>query len=1271
MLITENQLDEWVRGNARDAQGLIVELVWRLVAASCPKPRERRFPLGDSIGQHGPDGILDVTLSFDPFVPEGRSYWEIGTGLNAEGKATSDYRGLTETVPKNMRGETTFIFVTPLSGRRDWEYTWKEDAQATWLERHRSRGEWKDVQIIDGTRLIDWIHQFPAVELWIVQKTSLLMAEHIETPEQHWSVIKSIGEPPPLVPDLFLQNRFDASEKLKNIFDGVSLQLKLSTHHPNQVVDYISAYFASLDNESRAEVAGKCLIVSTVDAWNRLCTQYRNLVLIADTALDLSGDVGTTLIQKARRNGHAIIFGGAHGGIPDPASVALTVPRIHQIQESLEKAGYNEERARTLAQKSGGNLGSLLRCIQNLSLMPEWAERTEAAELALVMVLGSWNEKLQADLSIVEEFVGKEYGEWINMIREIALHPATPLNQRDGNWKFVPRYEGWYALGFRLFDQHLDKLKILALSVLREKDPQFELPTGERYMANVHGKVLSHSRELRNGLAETLALLGSHPKALSSCSIGKPEATATLAVREILLEADWVLWGSLDNLLPLLAEASPREFLSAVELALRSDPCPFDELFAQEASGITGRTYLSGLLWALETLAWDADYLNRVAICLGELATHDPGGQWSNRPPNTLSTIFLPWLPQTCAPIPKRVTTVRTLLEEFPDVGWKLLISLLPEQHSVSSRTRKPAWRETIPDDWHDGATNYEYWEQISAYAELALNEATKDVDKLIEFTDHIRELPQPIREQLLDYLSSDHVLQLPEPDRLRIWNHLVNLATKHRRYSDAEWAMGTAQVEKIETVAKRLALTHPFYNHQRLFNEHDFSLYEEKGNYETQRNELAQRRLQAIQEVRDSGGIQSVIEFAQTVQSSWRVGFAFGTIEIFGEDEIILPSLLLSEDRALVQFSGGYVLGRHHTYGWEWVDNITISNWTPEQVGQFLAFLPFTMETWERVTHLLGNEQLAYWSKTSANPYETTAGLEFAVEKLVIYGRPNAAIGCLNKMIHDKQPIDSQLAIRALLDAIKSTESLHSMDGYEIVELIKILQKSPEINLNELSRIEWAYLPLLDRGHEARPKLLWKQLAEAPEFFCEVIRVVFRSKKEERYSEEADEIPEERKRIATNAYRLLREWKFPPGLQDDGGFNPEGLTTWLDKVKNECKETGHLEVAMTMVGHVLVYTPPDPDGLWIHRSAALVLNAKDAHDLRSGFETELFNSRGVRWVDPTGKPERELAGGYRAKAEIIENAGYYRLANTLRELADTYNRLAENVLLRDPYEDY
>ena len=79
-IVTENQLDEWVRGNTREAQGLIVELVWRLVVASSPKPNERRFPFGDSIGQPGADGVLHTDFGFDPFVPEGRSFGKSAPG---------------------------------------------------------------------------------------------------------------------------------------------------------------------------------------------------------------------------------------------------------------------------------------------------------------------------------------------------------------------------------------------------------------------------------------------------------------------------------------------------------------------------------------------------------------------------------------------------------------------------------------------------------------------------------------------------------------------------------------------------------------------------------------------------------------------------------------------------------------------------------------------------------------------------------------------------------------------------------------------------------------------------------------------------------------------------------------------------------------------------------------------------------------------------------------------------------------------------------------
>ena len=98
-------------------------------------------------------------------------------------------------------------------------------------------------------------------------------------------------------------------------------------------------------------------------------------------------------------------------------------------------------------------------------------------------------------------------------------------------------------------------------------------------------------------------------------------------------------------------------------------------------------------------------------------------------------------------------------------------------------------------------------------------------------------------------------------------------------------------------------------------------------------------------------------------------------------------------------------------------------------------------------------------------------------------------------------------------------------------------------------------------------------------------------------------------------------------------------------------------------VGEVLFYCPADPQGLWIMQSVASVLNARDADDMRAGFRTEVFNSRGVHWVDPTGKPERELAAEWRSKADDVENKGYARFAATLRGIAESYDREAERII--------
>ena len=71
-------------------------------------------------------------------------------------------------------------------------------------------------------------------------------------------------------------------------------------------------------------------------------------------------------------------------------------------------------------------------------------------------------------------------------------------------------------------------------------------------------------------------------------------------------------------------------------------------------------------------------------------------------------------------------------------------------------------------------------------------------------------------------------------------------------------------------------------------------------------------------------------------------------------------------------------------------------TDWTsrvglPHRADVFSAVLPFTLDAWKRVEAILGNAEGEYWSTTVANPYDPLCDIYFAVEKLLVNGRPRS----------------------------------------------------------------------------------------------------------------------------------------------------------------------------------------------------------------------------------------------------------------------------------------
>jgi len=92
--------------------------------------------------------------------------------------------------------------------------------------------------------------------------------------------------------------------------------------------------------------------------------------------------------------------------------------------------------------------------------------------------------------------IKEDHHVWIGKIREVLQHPNSPVTLSNGLWQVTDRKALWQALGTRLFDDDLDHFKQCAITVLTERDPQFDLPINDRYAATIYKKVLSHSNLL-------------------------------------------------------------------------------------------------------------------------------------------------------------------------------------------------------------------------------------------------------------------------------------------------------------------------------------------------------------------------------------------------------------------------------------------------------------------------------------------------------------------------------------------------------------------------------------------------------------------------------------------------------------------------------------------------------------------------------------------------------------------------------------------------------
>jgi len=475
-----------------DARARLPQLVRRLTHATVDSIESIEFPAGEGGQRPGWDGIV-ATANGNNFVPSGLSGWEIGVDRDPGKKAEEDFQKRTKNPLDLDPSQTCFVFVTP----RKW--TKKHE----WRDKKRKLGLWKDVRVYDSANLEEWLETAPAVDAWIARLLGRRPDGVIDV-EEYWANLSSLTQPG-LVPEVFLTSREEEIKNLTEWLKGPSLSLALEAFSPTNVIDFLAAYTASLNDSERDQRESRIVIVEKIEAWQVLCAANNLLVLIPKPHLSIEAE----MVAEAVRPGHHVLL-CSHRFVGERASTReLPRPYRHDLEKALVSSGINEEEASRLAREAGGSLTVLKRRLTRFpsTRQPDWSQPRNAQDLVPMLLAGGWDDANAGDRAIIAKLAGRSYDEVLSTANRWLTSEDPPLIKLLTRWSLVSHEDSWLLLAQHA-TQKLDIFEEVAVEVLGEDDPRYDLPPTERWRAGLYDKLPKYSSQLRLGIAETLALLG-------------------------------------------------------------------------------------------------------------------------------------------------------------------------------------------------------------------------------------------------------------------------------------------------------------------------------------------------------------------------------------------------------------------------------------------------------------------------------------------------------------------------------------------------------------------------------------------------------------------------------------------------------------------------------------------------------------------------------------------------------------------------------------------
>ena len=1244
-MITRDQLGSWA--DTPESKANFPRLISRLIRATTAKDTKVNIPWGSATYIGGWDGIVD-SKEKTRYVPEGISLWELGTDRDPKKKADADYEKRTGDPLGYTPHDATFVFVT----LRTW--TKKEE----WVSQKKEEKKWKDVIVYDGIRLEQWLDEAPAVSRWFASQgyAGVYSADGIITADEHWKEWSCLGQLE-LTPDCVLAGRDTAREALIKRLEEEPSIIGVRASTKSEAIAFILATMKASGPELSGRFFSTTLIIDQED-------RFRSVSSSMQHALNLIVQFESTdPLGVATKNGHHVLVPLGADDVFSQESITLPAVDREALIEALVASGLSRFDASKHTKESGHDITILKKLLGFPSYGAAWINTPFIRELIPALLLGRWDESYSGDRELLEELSGTSYAKYKEALAKWLNLPESPLKRIGETWRLTSPLDLWRSISSHLVDRDFQLLEECFIQAYHSGNPVLE---SQMHLSDYISKKRTYSDWVREGLAQSLILI-SIPRI--GVSLRDPQSWVDRIIEGLLSNASGEMWISINRELPLIAEASPRVFLQSVSRSLSHRPPEIMDMFKEEPGLLDPIVSHTGLLWALEELAWMPSYFRNACSLLYKLAVLDPGGSVSNRPLNSLTEIFKAWHYQTLAPYAERVEVLKEMLPRDVDVSWKLLKSLLP---SFPSETAFPTHRMRWRMFWEATDLSYTDQERIDVYSEaVGMLISLCDGDEA-RFSDLIEATPDCMRwdrERILKW-AQENVGEIRHEKNLA-WHTLRRILNQHKQYPDAEWALKGDELSPFEQLYIQLQPEDVQVRNVWLFNEDYRTQMIDPATavpFAVDRHEeiveqVATRRERAVSELVEELGLERVLELRLEVKYPSCLGEALAKV-IEDEQDLQCVWQCLEDDAPHIDFAHGFISQKLRSKELCWIQTLVQEllekGYSDGAVANALVVVHSGQELWRYIDSLGEGVQREYWlrMRPSFNGLKNEEIIE-CINKLLQYRRFSSAVR--EAWLHG-----SDLPSSILIEVLRkwnTGESLepNSLCGCEIGCIFKELNKREDVEKETHLELETLYLPLLTRvGAQVGVPHLEEELARNPDSFVQLLKWLYKPKDEDRQRKEQEGLSEEQvQNAARRADLMLGAWRKIPGMQEDGTIDGTKLREWIDAARALAEECDRLEVADIHIGQLLAKYPEDSPN-WPARTIFQVIEDINTEQLKMGYSNGMCNKRGVtiRGAFDGGGIERDRAEYFGELASSLM-CDYPNIAGIFQQLQDDYGRLA------------